>query len=128
MSTKLLAFTLAAGLLGTGALAQHEEHHAQASPQAEPQTPKSDASSGAMMSRMSQMKTMQDESAKLADELLKSFAAIEQEKDPAALKTKLAEHGKLLHELQEKLQSQSQMMDRMHQMMDGSKMGSQPKN
>lgn len=80
------------------------------------------------MSRMSQMKTMQDESAKLADELLKSFAAIEQEKDPAALKTKLAEHGKLLHELQEKLQSQSQMMDRMHQMMDGSKMGSQPKN
>src|SRR5712692_7396201 len=43
--------------------------------------------------------------AKLVDQLLKSFAAIEAEKDPAPLQQKLAEHGSLLKELQTKGQA-----------------------
>ena len=64
------------------------------------------------------------EAAKLVDQLMNGFTAIESEKDPAALKEKLAEHGKLLKELQTKLQGQSQMMEQMHgKMMDGKMMG-----
>ena len=58
----------------------------------------------------------QNETGKLVGQLVKSFAAIEAEKAPAALKTKLVEHGSLLTDLQTKIQTQSYMMD----MMDGS--------
>jgi len=63
------------------------------------------------------------ETGNLVDRLTKSFAAIEAEKDPAALKGKLAEHGALLKELQKNVQSQSHMMDMMQHMMGGSMIG-----
>jgi len=68
---------------------------------------------------MGQMMADRAEIGKLVDELAKSFAAIEAEKDPAALKAKLAKHGKLLKELQAKVQAESKMMEHMHQMMMG---------
>jgi hypothetical protein len=64
----------------------------------------------------------QNETGKLVEQLMKSFAAIEAEKDPAVLQAKLAEHGSLLEELQTKVQAQSHMMDMMQQMMGGSMM------
>jgi hypothetical protein len=74
---------------------------------------------GQMMGQMGQMMTTRAELAKVTDQLVNGFAAIENEKDPAALKQKLAEHGKLLKELQTKLQGQSHMMEHMHGMMMG---------
>ena len=68
---------------------------------------------------MGQMMADRAEITKLIEELAKSFAAIESEQDPAALKAKLAEHGKLLKELQAKVQAESKMMEHMHGMMMG---------
>ena len=100
IKTMALAIAAATGLLVTGAVAQHEEHHQD---QAAPPADKADAGktggmmSGEMMSQMmSQMPPMmmgQNDTAKLVDQLTKSFAAIEAEKNPTARKKKLAEHG-----------------------------------
>ena len=100
--------------LVTGAVAQHEGHTA-------PPADKSAAMpmKGPMMGEMMPMMAAHAEAAKMVDQLVNGFAAIENEKDPAALKEKLAEHGKLLKELQAKLQGQSQMMEHMHGMMMG---------
>jgi hypothetical protein len=128
----VIAIAAATGLFVTGAVAQHEEHHKD---QAAPASASTSASTvdkadtgktGGMMS--GGMMMGQNETGKLVDQLMKSFAAIEAEKDPAALKEKLAEHGSLLKELQTKVQSQSHMMDMMQHMMGGSMMRDQPKN
>ena len=66
---------------------------------------------------MPQMMMGQSETAKPVDQLVKSLSAIEAEKDPSALKTKLTEHSALLKELQTKVQVQSHMMDMMQHMM-----------
>jgi len=124
--TMVAAVAVATGLFVTGAVAQHEEHH---SDQGTPPAEKSDTGkmggmmSGNMMTQMPKMMMGQTETGKLVDQLVKSFAAIEAEKDPAALKATLAEHGGLLKELQTKVQSQSRMMDMMQHMMGGSMMG-----
>ena len=66
----------------------------------------------------------QTETGELVEQLLKSFAAIiEAEKNPVALKEKLAEHSSLLKELQARVQTQSHMMDMMQRMMGGSTVG-----
>jgi hypothetical protein len=120
--TGLLAIVIGTGLLVTGAAAQHEDHHG-----TPPATAGDNAGagkggmSGGMMS--GGMMSGQAETRKLVDQLAASLAAIETEKDPAALKTKLAEHGALLKQLQAKVQAQSQMMDMMQHMMDGKMMG-----
>jgi len=54
----------------------------------------------------------------LVEQLLKNFEAIEAQNDPetanpATLKEKLAEHGKLLRELRAKTLAQFKMMDKM---------------
>ena len=113
---KILVCSFAAlALLATKVAAQHEGHHPEeATPQAEkaPEAP-------AEPQMMGQMMAQRGDIAKLVGELAKSFAAIEAEKDPTALKAKLAEHGKLLKELQAKTQAESKMMEHMHQMMMG---------
>jgi len=70
-----------------------------------------------MMSQHQQMMSQHQELGTLIDQLTKSFAALEIEKDPAVLKTRLAEHGALLKQLQSKFQQSSGMMDMMGQMM-----------
>ena len=102
-------------LLVTGAIAQHEGHEGHGAPLAADQpaaTPANNEMKGGMMAEHAQVD-------KLVDQLVTGFAAIESEKDPAALRAKLAEHGKLLKELQSKLQGQSQRMEHMHGMMMG---------
>ena len=64
----------------------------------------------------------QNETGKLVEQLMRSFAAIDAEKDPAALKEKLTEHGSLLKDLRTKVQAQSHMMDMMQHMMGGNMM------
>ena len=85
--------------------AQHSEH------------PQGGMTSPDMMPQHEQMMSQHQETAKVIDQLVNSFSALENEKDPAVLKTKLAEHGALLKQLQSKFQESSGMMDMMGQMM-----------
>lgn len=83
---------------------------------------------GQMMGQMMPMMAAHAEAAKLADQLVTSFAAIENEKNAKVRNEKLAEHGKLLKELQANLKGQSQMMEHMHgMMMGGAKSGDDSK-
>ena len=116
----MMVAVAAAGLLVTGAVAQHEEHHKDQAPP--PATSAETAKMGGMMSEMPKMMMGQAETSKALDELMKSFAAIESEKDPAILKTKLSEHGALLRELQSKIQAHSHMMEMMQHRMGGTGM------
>jgi len=128
MRTRTLVVTgiIATGLLVTGAVAQREEH--QHGDQAAPAVERTDtAKIGGMMSQMPQMMTTQKQTAKLVSEITTSFAAIEAEKDPAALKQKLVAHGALLKELQAKIDAHSALMEMMQHMMGGSMMNSEPK-
>ena len=116
MKTKSVVAVLvvAAGLSLSSAIAQIDEHQHQGAAPPQADTAKM---GGGMMQMMMQSMMGQNETGALVDKLVKSLAAIETEKDPAALKTKLAEHGALLKELETKVQGQSHMMDMMHQMM-----------
>ncbi|MGA2716452.1 MAG: hypothetical protein ABSG41_25435 [Bryobacteraceae bacterium] len=118
--TLFIAIAIATGLFVTGAAAQHEGHNNQTSPQAD----NSDSAKTGDMPGMHRMMMGQNEASKLVDQLAKSFAAIEAEKDPAALREKLAEHGKLLKELESTIDAQSRRMEShrmemMHHMMSG---------
>lgn len=127
MSVKTIAMTLtlATAPLVIGAFAQNAQYYSGHAP----------ADNSEMMSgRMPRMMTTQREAGTLADQLMKSFAAIKDEKDPAVLQKKLEEHGALLKELQSKLQAQSQMMEKMRgqmmmmrHMMGDSMMGGDPR-
>jgi hypothetical protein len=131
MRNKLLYGFAAAALLVTGAIAQHDEHHPDA---VAPPTDKSAAMpmkgqmmgqmSGPMMGQMMPMMAAHTEAAKIADQLVAGFTAIESEKNTKARDEKLAEHGRLLKELQTNLKGQTQMMEHMHAMM----MGGETKN
>lgn len=102
------AIALAIGFGAPNAIAQHDHHE---EPAAAPTDKSADAKAGGMMCGMMAEK---EEAAKIVDQLVKSFAAIEAEKDPAALKARLAAHGVLLKELQSKNQTHSQKMEMMH--------------
>lgn len=111
---------VASSLFVTAAVAQHEGHHPdQAADTAEKaDTGKSGGMmSGGMKTQMPKMMARQTETAKLVDQLSKSLAAIEAEKDPAALKGELAEHATLLNQLQTIVQAQSHKMEMMQHMM-----------
>jgi hypothetical protein len=121
MRNIFLASVFAVGtLLVAGAVAQHEEHHQdQATPPADKSAamPMMGQMKGQMMGQMMPMMAAHAEAAKLADQLVNSFAAIENEKDAKARNEKMAEHGKLLKELQTKLKAQTSRMEHMHGMM-----------
>ena len=118
MRNILIGLFAAAMLLVTGVVAQHEEHHPDQA------TPATDKAAGMpmmsqMMGQMMPMMASHAEAATLADKLVTGFAAIENEKNAKARDEKLAEHGKLLKELQANLKGQAQMMEHMHGMMMG---------
>jgi hypothetical protein len=68
-----------------------------------------------MMGMMGQMSTHHQQMTGLMNKLMESMAAIQSEKDPEALKSKLAEHQKLLDEMRGQMMQQGKMM----QMMSG---------
>ena len=105
----LVAFFAVGTFLVNGTAAQHEGHT----------TPPADKSAAAPTRNEMKdgMMAQQAEVATLVDQIVKGFAAIENENDSAALKSKLAEHGKLVKELQAKIQEHSKMMQHMHRMM-----------
>jgi hypothetical protein len=111
----VISVAMATGVFATGALAQHEGHQPnQTAPPADKAGPHS------MAGMMAEMQGQQ-EAVRLVDRSLASLDAIEAEKDPAALREKLAAHRALLKELQAKIEAQSSRMEKMHRMM-GEKM------
>lgn len=106
MKHVMAALAASMGMFMTGAYGQHEGHQ---QGQAAPETGK--MMSVNMMAGMEKPAMGQDQTAKLADELQKSLAAIQAEQDPAALKEKLAAHGALLTELQKQLQARPHTME-----------------
>ena len=70
---------------------------------------------GGMMGMMGQMTTHHQQMSTLMNKLMQSMAAIQNEKDPEALKSKLAEHQALLSQMHSQMMQQGNMM----QMMSG---------
>ena len=86
-------------LFSMAVAAQHPEHHpAQTTPKAESREDKP----GAMMAQHQEME-------KLIDYLLHSLAAMEVERDPAAITSNLANHRSLLEQLQSRVKQCSEM-------------------
>ena len=63
--------------------------------------------------QMQQMMNRHQQMTDRMDKLMQSMAAIEAEKDPAALKAKLAEHRALLDEMRSHMRQQGDMMEQM---------------
>jgi len=124
----VIAFAVATGLLVTAAAAQHEGHHEDQAAPSPDKTATGGMSGMKSGNMMSQMMTGQSETARLVDQLMKSFAAIESENDPTAMREKLAEHGVALTKLQTTVQAQSRRMNMIQNMMSGGMMGAEDKN
>jgi len=71
--------------------------------------------SGGMMGTMGQMTTHHQQMSGLMNKLMENMTAIQNEKNPEALKTKLAEHQKLLEQMSGQMMQQGNRM----QMMSG---------
>jgi len=112
--SKILLAGAAVTIFAVGAAAQHEGHHSDA---AAPPAKAAASDTQKPCGMMAQKEQAAAETSNLADQLLKSYEAIQAEKDPAALKQKLAEHGTLLKELQSKVQAQPHKMEMMQQKM-----------
>lgn len=121
ITTSILAASLSAFVVGS-AIAQHDEHHPQNQTTQDQSNP---GTTGAgMMGMMGQMMTHHQQMTGLMTKLMDSMTAIENEKDPAALKSKLAEHQALLEQMRTQMMQQGGMMQnmsgQMHKMMGDS--------
>jgi uncharacterized coiled-coil protein SlyX len=68
---------------------------------------------GLMMGMMGQMTTHHQQMTELMNKLIQNMAAIQNEKDPAALKANLAEHQALLEQMRDQMTQQGGMMHNM---------------
>lgn len=123
ITASILASALSVFAAG-GALAQHEEHHPetgtsqdQAQPGASPGMAGQGMMGAGMMGMMGQMTKHHEQMSALMAKLMASMKAIEDEKDPAALKSKLAEHRALLEQMHAQMTQQGGMMKDMPGMM-----------
>jgi hypothetical protein len=66
-----------------------------------------------MMGMMGQMTTHHQQMTELMNKLVQSITAIQSEKDPAALKAKIAEHQALLAQMRDQMTQQGGMMQNM---------------
>jgi hypothetical protein len=121
MRNKVMKVGMLAAVLGAfavGAVAQHEEHHPQGQgSQPQSQTAPSQPGAPGMMGMMGQMTKHHQQMSDLMNKLMGSMAAIQNEKDPEALKSKLAEHSSLLKEMHDQMMQQGTMMQNMSGMM-----------
>lgn len=123
MRFKMLSAMLIVGVLfafAVSAAAQHEEHHAdQQAAQNEAQSGMMGQGQGmmGMMNMMGQMTSHHQQMSDLMNKLMQSMTAIQNEKDPDALKQKLAEHSALLKQMHDQMMQQGNMMHSMSGMM-----------
>lgn len=112
--SSFLAATLVA--FGIGAAAQRSQDQSQTQPDQTTQgQSRPGMMGGGMMGVMGQMTTHHQQMSALMNKLIESMAAIQNEKDPTALKSKLAEHRALLDQMHSQMTQQGNMM----QMMSG---------
>src|SRR5579862_2282968 len=119
MKIKVIAVSVLALVLSVlaveNAVAQHVEHHPQ------DQAVQGQSNGGMMgqnmMGMMSQMKGNQTQMFRLMEKLMASMKAIQEEKNPAALKSKLAEHQALLNQMHDQMTQQGSVMGSMSDMM-----------
>lgn len=107
MKRKMKAYSLVVLLaaFAIGVAAQHSEHH----PAQTPAKPEGKAES----MPMGDMMAHQQEMGKLTNQLMESFTALENEKDPSRIKTRQAEHRALLEQLQGKIKERADLMQKM---------------
>lgn len=74
---------------------------------------------GATMGMMGQMGNRHQQMVDNMNKLMQSMSAIEAERDPAALRQKLADHRALLDQMRSQMMQQGEMMQHMQQMMGG---------
>lgn len=111
MKYKKMAYSLVVllAVFAIGAAARHSEHHpAQAA--AKPEAKMQSMARGDMMAHHQEME-------KLANQLVENFTALENEKDPSAIKKLQAEHRALLEQLQGKVKERAEMMQKMSEHM-----------
>ena len=127
MRYKMLAVAGLASTLAIGALAQKQG-------QTSPSQPNSGMmgqgqgmmGGGLMMGMMGQMTTHHQQMTELMNKLIQNMAAIQNEKDPAALKAKLAEHQALLEQMRDQMTQQGGMMHNMSVQQSCPMMGNTP--
>ena len=68
---------------------------------------------GGMMGMMGQMATHHEQMSALMNKLMQSMAAIQSEKNPKALKSKLEDHQALLDQMRSQMMQQGNMMQSM---------------
>lgn len=113
------ALTLAMSAFAVGGLAHRATQDQSEQPQ-QP-TPRMMQSTGARMmgggtgtvGQMGQMMNRHQQMLENMSKLMQSMAAIEAEKDPVALKAKLAEHRTLLEQMHSQMMHQGEMMQQM---------------
>jgi hypothetical protein len=120
MRKKMMKMGLLVAVLGAFAVvavAQREGQPSQSLSQTAPSQPGAGMMSGGMMGKMGQMSKHHQQMSDLMNKLMESMTAIQKEKDPEALKSKLAEHSALLKEMHDQMMQQGTMIQNMSGMM-----------
>jgi hypothetical protein len=112
----LLAAVMA--MFGVVAIAQQRSGNDSQPSQSQPSQP--GMMGAGRMGIMGQMGAHHQQMVENMDKLMQSLSAIEAEKDPAALKAKLAAHRALLEQMRSQMTQQDGMMQQMRQMMGAS--------
>ena len=117
------------------AIAQHDEHHtqdqtAQDQSKAGMMGQSQNMVGGGMMGMMGQMSSHHQQMFRLMEKLMASMKAIEEEKDPTALQSKLSEHRALLEQMHAQMNQEGSLMGGMSDAMKTScsGMGASPDN
>ena len=112
------ALTIALSVFAIGGLAQRPAQDETSQPEAHQARPSLMQGMAGMMGsgtpgQMGQMMNRHQQMMENMSKLMQSMAAIEAEKDPAALKAKLAEHRALLEKMRSHMTNQGEMMQQM---------------
>jgi hypothetical protein len=108
-----LALILAASTIGGAAHSSPQTSQGQNAQQSQPGMMGQGMMGGGMMGMMGQMTSHHQQMTTLMAKLMDSMAAIQNEKDPAALKAKLADHAALLKQMHDQMMQQGNMMQSM---------------
>jgi hypothetical protein len=108
-----LALILAASTLGGGGQSSQQDSQDQNAKQYQPGMMHQHMMGGGMMGTMGQMAGRHQQMTTLMNKLMESMTAIQNEKDPTALKAKLAEHAALLKQMHDQMMQQGGMMQSM---------------
>ena len=113
MRCKMLAVAGLASILAIGAFAQQQGQTSPSQTNPGMMGQGQGMMGGGMMGMMGQMTTHHQQMTELMNKLMQSMTAIQNEKDPAALKAKIAEHQALLAQMHEQMTQQGGMMHNM---------------